>query len=669
MNSPSSNGNGEGTVLDKRLATLSDATRIMAEAGDVGKPAKLRRVLDGLRLVLLQPGGCAAVQARAQELEAAGLFLGTDWATPQTLLPALSTGSLRSENQDTVVLEAVSQLRLAAVANGDYLHPLISAEQARHHLSQVLAINLSLLFTPPTEAERELQGRMATVTRDLFRHLVDEIGYDSVLDRLVDEIWRILRQRPIQVDQIKAMITQISIARSDPDIDLGNGGLGVDRLITSLYGTTEACREDPGVEVYRSRLESMDEPSLQYEAAGFARSMHDTGLVSPYHAVLLRFLAEKSDYLLGEALGLSSTGRDCLLCYHDLVHALITAAVHTETAQCIYGLALLLERGILYQPPVAPSLWRQLALPLSEYSRQRLTLAFGPARDAHTWLLAGTLSMLGLPLGVGQGDNPTCQSARALSMWAYNDPDYLLQTIAWAARDDEIVMHFEGQPISSREVDTGVATKLPIDLDPVSLLVVPHLDRIYAEMGRRCIDRDGDPHRWVNPEFHGWWSGRGFRINVDVATGELVDIDGFLRHFYAAYHPFYNGNQPLIHPQPAGVAVTDSAARFIGWHAITVLRVSLDPEETMRVYFYNPNNDSGQDWGDGVVVSTAGHGERFGEASLPFEQFASRLYIFHFDPLEPGERASVTQAELDRVVGYIQRSWGAGRMAGLDAVG
>ncbi|PQM47688.1 hypothetical protein C1Y40_02099 [Mycobacterium talmoniae] len=254
-------------------------------------------------------------------------------------------------------------------------------------------------------------------------------------------------------------------------------------------------------------------------------------------------------------------------------------------------------------------------------------------------------------------------------MWAYNDPDYLLQTIAWAARDDEIVMHFEGQPISSREVDTGVATKLPIDLDPVSLLVVPHLDRIYAEMGRRCIDRDGDPHRWVNPEFHGWWSGRGFRINVDVATGELVDIDGFLRHFYAAYHPFYNGNQPLIHPQPAGVAVTDSAARFIGWHAITVLRVSLDPEETMRVYFYNPNNDSGQDWGDGVVVSTAGHGERFGEASLPFEQFASRLYIFHFDPLEPGERASVTQAELDRVVGYIQRSWGAGRMAGLDAVG
>lgn len=667
-NSPESQTNGDLATLESRLTRLDDATRALAEAGPLGKADRLRRVLDGLRLVLLQPGGCAAVRARSAALEEAGLFLGTDWASPRTLLPVLTTGSLRSGNPDTVVLEAVNELRLLAVANGEYSHPLITAEQARHHLSQVLAINLSLLLAPPTEAERELQGRMARLTRDLFGYLVEEIGYDGVLDRLVEEIWRILRQRPIQVDQIKAMITQIAIVRNDPGIDLGSGAVGTDRLITSLYGTTDGCREDPGVQVYRSRLESMDEPTLQYEAAGFARSMHDTGLVSPYHAVLLRFLLEKNDYLLGEALGLSSTGRDSLLCFHDLVHSLILGAVHVETAQCIYGLALLLERGILYQPPVAPSLWRQLALPVSKASRERLTRVFGTAQDPHTWLLAGTLSMLGLPLGVGQGDNPTCQAARALSMWSYNDPDYLLQTIAWAARDDEIVMHFEGQPISSKDSGGGVAAHLPVDLDPVSLLVVPHLDRIYAEMFRRCVGRDGDPHRWVNPEFHGWWSGRGFRINVDVATGNLVELEGFLRHFYAAYHPFYNGNQPLIHPQPAGIAVTDSAARFVGWHAITVLRVGLDPEGAMRVYFYNPNNDSGQDWGDGVVVSTAGHGERFGEASLPFEQFASRLYIFHFDPLEPGERAAVTQTELDRVLGYLQRSWGADRMVGAAAV-
>jgi hypothetical protein len=649
-------------TLDRRLATLDEATRILGATSDFGKQVKLSRVLGALRRVLLLPGGCAAVRARASGLEAAGLFLGTDWAKPEILIPALSVGSLRSANADTVVLETVSDLRLLAVAKGEFTHPSVSAEQALGHLSQVLAVNLSLLFTPPSEAEREQQGRMARVSRELLHHLVEEIGYEKVLEHLVDEIWRILRQRPIQVEQVKRMITQIAVARSNPDIDLGATGLGADRLISSLYGTTDACREDPGVEVYRTRLDGMDDSALQYEATGFARSMHDTGLVSPYHAVLLRFLLTKGEYLLGEALGLSSTGRDSLLCYHELVRNLIEEAVHVETAQGIYGLALLLERGILYQPPVAPALWRQLALQVSPRSRERLHEVFGPVPDARARLLSGMLSILGLPLGVGPGDNPTCQSARALSMWAYNDPDYLLQTVAWAARDDEIVMHFEGQPISSKEAGAGVATSLPMDLDPVSLLVVPHLDRIYAEMGRRCAGREGDPHRWINPEFHGWWSGRGFRINVDVETGRLIDVDEFLRHFYASYHPFYNGNQPLIHPQPAGIAVTDSAARFVGWHAITILRVSLDPQDTMRVYFYNPNNDRGQDWGDGVVVGTAGHGERFGEGSLPFEQFASRLYIFHFDPLERGEPAAVARPELDRVVGYIHRSWGADRL-------
>src|SRR5699024_11771048 len=129
----------------------------------------------------------------------------------------------------------------------------------------------------------------------------------------------------------------------------------------------------------------MDEGTLQYEAAGFARSMHDTGLVSPYHPVLVRFLREKGSFLLSEALGLSSTGRESLLCFHALVDALIDAAVHPETAQSVYGLALLLERGILFQPPVAPALWRLSALPLSDYAAERLALSCGSAHEGRVW--------------------------------------------------------------------------------------------------------------------------------------------------------------------------------------------------------------------------------------------------------------------------------------------
>lgn len=653
----------EDSRLHALLVQMDNAIEKLAHSPSFSKPSKIGRVFDTARRIMLQDGGCAALEQRIQALEEADVFWGSDWAKPSTLIPTLSRQSLQSPVAESVVIEALSELRFLAVAHGNYLHSELSSEQASHFLTQVLAANLSMLFTPPSEAERETQGRLAQIPRNLLRHLANRIGYERIIDQLIEEIWRILNQRPIQVDPVKQMITQIAICQANPDIDMGTSGQGADRLVSSLYGPTQACRDDPGVEAYQQSLDSMDSVALSNEATGFARAMHDTGLASPYHATLLRHLLSSDDHLLAEALGLSTTGRDCLLCYRELVYALIAEAVHPQTPQAIYGLALTLERGILYQPSVAPAMWRQLALILSETSRHRLYLAFGDAIEPRSRLLEGVLCMLGQPLGVGQGNNPTCQSARALSMWAYTDPDYLLQMVAWATRDDEIIMHFEGQPISSRESQSGVASSLPIDLDAVSLLVVPHLDRIYAEMGRRCIGREGDPHRWVNPEFHGWWSERGFSINVDVATGALVNLEDFLRLFYASYHPYYNGNQPIIHPQPAGVAVTDSSARFIGWHAITILRVATDPEKVMRVYFYNPNNDSGQDWGDGVEVSTAGKGERFGEASLPFAQFASRLYIFHFDPLERGELALITQTELDEVVGYIHRSWGVDRIA------
>jgi len=662
------NEHGMSTEAAQKLAVrvkrLDDAIELVAASPPFARLSKMPRLLDSARQVLMVEGGCAEVESRAEAIEQCGVFEGSDWAHPQILVPSLTSHSLRSPQMETVVVEALSELRLLAVAMERYLHPNVSTEQAHHYLAQVLAINLELLFGTPSEAEREQQGKLATISRNVIRHLAERIGYEHVIDQLIDEIWRMLNQRPIQVGDVRQMITQIALCRANPDIDLGGSGQGADRLISSLFGPTQACREDPGVEIYQERLRTMDSVALQSEATGCARAMHDTGVVSPYHAVLVRYLLTTNPSFLGESLGLSSTGRDCLLCYQELVHALIHEGIFPETCQGVYGLALMLERGILYQPPVAPGLWRQVLLPVSPYSEERLRMAFGPAPEPQAWLIQGVLSMLGQPLGVGQGNNPTCQSARALSMWAYNDPDYLLQMVAWAARDDEIIMHFEGQPVSSRLSESGVAAAVSLDLDPVSLLVVPHLDRIYAEMGRMCAGREGDPHRWVNPEFHGWWSGRGFRINVDVATGQLEDLDGFLRHFYVSYHPYYNGNQPLIHPQPAGIAVTDSAARFIGWHAITILRVGLDQQDEMRVYFFNPNNDSGQNWGDEIVVSTSGNGERFGEASLPFEEFASRLYIFHFDPLERGDPETVPAEDVQRISDMVYRSWGADRVPG-----
>ena len=189
--------------LDSLSEKLDEAVRALAEVSDFAKATRIRRVFDTARRLMLQEGGCARVEARARQFEEAGVFLGSDWAEPQTLIPSLTSYSLKSPDADTVVVEALSELRLLAIALGDYLHPSMSSEQAHHYLTQVMAINLELLFGAPSEAEREQQGKLALLPRNLFHHLAERIGYEHVIDKLIEEIWRILQQRPIQVDSVK----------------------------------------------------------------------------------------------------------------------------------------------------------------------------------------------------------------------------------------------------------------------------------------------------------------------------------------------------------------------------------------------------------------------------------------------------------------------------------
>ncbi|MGY6411426.1 MAG: hypothetical protein ACXIUV_10440 [Alkalilacustris sp.] len=652
----------ETAGLDAPLRNLDRQIAQLAGASPAAKVAYTGRVIDAAARVLRHPAGLPELAERAGSLDQAGLFAGTDWATPAALLPGLVGNTLRHGDGPTVVLECLSLLRLLRAAKAEQDSATVPAEHAHHFLTQVLALNLDRLSGSMAEADRLAAHGLGAAVDRLLAFLMDELGAGNLLAPLVDEVWRLLSQRPLQVDPIKSMITQIAVALAQGRLAPGEAHLGADRLISALFGPSGLSRDDPGLEPYLRRLDSADDPTLQSEATAMARAMHDTGLVSDYHAALVGWLVETGrGGLLPHALGLSSTGVDALRCYEPLVHCLIRESVRPATGQAVLGLALMLERGILYAPPVAPSLWRLLELPLSPASESALLAACGPAEPARVRLLAGVLMLLGNPLGIGQGNNPTCQSARALAMWALNDPDYLLWLLTNVLRHDRLVLHFEGQPLDSADLPPGLVSGTPLDADPVSVLLVPQIDRLYAEMGRRVAHRGEDPHRWINPELHGWWVGREFHIAVDIATGKLSDHAGFLRRFHVGYHPMHNGNQIVIHPQPAGIAVTDSLGRFVGWHAIAITRVALDRSGEMRVYFFNPNNDSGQDWGCGVVVSTAGKGERFGEGSLPFGQFASRLYLFHDDGLGLGQTVPVPDATIAEIEAMARDSWAADR--------
>jgi hypothetical protein len=360
-------------------------------------------------------------------------------------------------------------------------------------------------------------------------------------------------------------------------------------------------------------------------------------------------------------LALDNVGRDSLDTYEALCRKLIAEAISSETCQSVYGLHCLLNRGILFFPPIAPALWRLTRFEPAPEVSDTLHRESGASEQlsGHSLLLAGVISVLGQPLGIGQGNNPTCQSARAISLWSQVDPGYLLELIMWAARDAEIDMHFEGALIRSTELSEGLIEDFHTELDMVSLLLVPHLDKIYWEMGRRIVGRGEDGHRWINPEFHGWWVNRAFASCIQYSTGAVMDFDGFVRRFFATYHPSYNGGAELIYPQPAGIVATDSFGNFIGFHAISIQRVTLDPSGETRVYFFNPNNESRQDWGGGVVTSTEGNGEIPGESSLPFNQFASRLYVYHYNEREMGDATLVPVEDVEAISAMARETWAA----------
>lgn len=647
--------------IERRFLEALDA---LEAASPIGKALHQNHVHEMALRLLKEPEGPQTLYRHAPRFDRAGVFAGSDWAQPTRLRPEFVAQSLHQRGL-ALAIECLNQLRFLAIANGDYEHPDLTAEDARDFLERVLGLNLDLLFPGYSEASRiahtETPELMEGVQR-LFQMLVESLGAGGILSSVVEEAERILRQRPIMLRQVR-----LALATAAETVALHEGtevDARVEVLINAIYGPTPLARSAESLEAYHARLSSLDESALIREAEAAGDVMWATGLVAPQHAVLLRYLNDTRPDLIGYALRVELTGLSALAVHGSLVRELIDVAVHAETAQCIYGLANLLVGGDIFFPPIAPSLRRLIGMQIAPNVGEELQLVM--RRDApfhqlppRAILIAGALSVLGQPLGIGQGDNPTCQAARAISLWAQVDGGYLLELLAQAARDDSLTMHFEGEPIRSDALPPGMAGELHTELDPVSLILVPHLDRIYAEMSRRVAGRGDDGHRWINPEFHGWWVHRGFALALDVTTGAITDFDAFVRLFYASYHPDYRGEAELIYPQPIGIAATDYHGVYLGWHAISIQRVAPDNTGETRVYFFNPNNDGGQQWGQGVATSTAGQGELAGESSLPFHQFASRVYLFHYNLREHGDPAVVPHQEVARVTELACASWGA----------
>ncbi|MGB7756700.1 MAG: hypothetical protein WBL23_11600, partial [Salinisphaera sp.] len=167
--------------FDQTLMALGQARQADPNASNA-------QALAAAGMVLAEEGGPAALYHRVKRYESAGLFRGTDWDHPAILQPDIAKLSLRTGDPQTTVIEALSQLRLLAVALGEYAHPRITAEHALQFVTQVMALNLDLLSGQLSEADRERPFSLGPMVAALYKFQVEAMGYESILDSLVAEV-------------------------------------------------------------------------------------------------------------------------------------------------------------------------------------------------------------------------------------------------------------------------------------------------------------------------------------------------------------------------------------------------------------------------------------------------------------------------------------------------
>jgi hypothetical protein len=605
------------------------------------------------------PEGLQFLYNRIEELHEVRIFQGSAWEDPHSLVPTLVGGTLKAGGE-AADFEILSELRLLAIAKGRIEDENITAAEARTFLQKVLANNLEFLFPESTEEARKTSEEQWIKIRQLFELLVQEIPLEGIKENLLEEVEMICAQRPIVTDRAQRILQFVK-----EEISL-NPELATDQslreYVDCLYNPTLYLRNNPelSLEAYGEYLEQVDPEQIKSECLQMGQAMSSTGLTSPWSSILLNKVVEQP-IRIHQALALNQSGKAELMKHKAFVKELITRVITPATHRCIYGLGRLLERNLLSHQPVETGLKRLLKLKVDPKVRENIlqsTLAHksdNPVPEA--LLTADTLSVLGQPLGVGQGWNPTCQSARGISLWSSHAPGKLLNMIIAAATENNLSMRFEGTELNSSELLEGLAKELDYHLDMVSIVLVPHLDRLYNDMMRRCALRPEDGHKWVNPAMYGHWIPNGFMSAYNVATDTITNYEEFVRTFYTTHHPSYNGGHDLAYPNPVGIFITSSSGKLLGFHAVSILRVA-DHAGQMRVYFLNPNNEGRQTWGPGLEPTVAGNGEQYGESSLPFYQFASRIYAFHYLKADLADPETVPDKEVNQIIEMARNSWG-----------
>ncbi|MEH7331645.1 hypothetical protein V7161_03345 [Neobacillus drentensis] len=605
-----------GLFLFTSENSFQKALKQLSQTSTLNKSLFQQAVLSEAAALLTEPMGIAKMYKYAHLFDEAGLFAGKPWENVRKLNPVLVRGTLHAGGNASAA-ETLSELRILAIARGDYVHPEMSAQEATEFLTKVMALNLDLLLMKETEENRVMQLHKDQQASEILRFISDHCFSPHVFQSLYQEIDNLAVQRPIVTNKILKLIA--SAKRLASSIDKADSSLF--HYQNAVYSPADLAAAST-IKNYEKKLKACNDLLLIREASQLRASMNQTGLVSPFHALFLTYINKEKTDLLQSILCVDDTSRENLRLNLPIISSLIHSAITIKTRRSIYGLLRLLQRDIFTSEFIS-EIERLLQVPLHDKIKSTLTAVhkITDKDSLRSLLLSEVISILGQPLGIGQGFNPTCQSTRALSYWSQKEPVMLLTMFNDFLENGKITINFEGRIISSDTLP-HIYLSDQDNIDTVSLLLIPHLDSIYFEMLKAAQGRESDPHKWINPSFHlkGTWT---------EFSDAFSDLD-FKTKFRQHYHPSNNPNVNDGLPQPAGITIYNQSGQALGAHAILIQRVESDAEGCIRVYFYNPNNDSLQVWANSIRTSVTGNGEYEGESSLPFDDFLHCLYAFHF---------------------------------------
>nr|MBS0038113.1 hypothetical protein [Saprospiraceae bacterium] len=650
-------------VLDKNTGLIERALEDLQNASSLTRPDKALKFSSQLERFSVDSNGLKILLEYAVLADQAGYFEGTSWEDPGKLVPSLVRGTLMV-GPPTSTMELMSELRILSIGSGDYVHPQMTKEEALTFLEEIIVHNLDIaLGVINEEARMKMSKREIQKATNLFQYLLSNMPLQAIKKRMADEIEIFCIQRPVETHKTIALIELIKDSlkpgkRSEEDKKLHF-------FIDAAFHPSPLSKQFPDPEEYAVKLPELSKLALAKEAELMGEAMDKTGLVCPGHiSLMLHIIAEYSEdgEMMRKVLALTPGGIAQWVEHKSWLLQIIPEIGISGNHQFVYGLSQMLKKALFSRRAVKaglnnmrnikihPVVARQIKKSLPEEFWKLEVLPF---------VLSATIRILGQPLGVSQGNNPTCQSARGISLWSQHAPAKLIDMIMNVASQNRLIMRFETAELNSNQLGKGLIDKLDHDLDVVSAILVPHLDKIYNEMMRRASVRGEDPHKWVNPALYGQWIQTGFASAYDYLTNSIKDYNGFIRLFYTSFHPHYNGDKLMTYPCPLGIFITSSQAKMLGFHAISLLRVKKGTRGDVRAFFLNPNNEGRQDWGQGIEPQVHGNGEEPGESSLPFDELASRVYAFHYHPsIKTKKVQKVEKYHLTKVRELAENSWG-----------